>query len=114
AGMKGMMAYGVALKADDTVWTWAGESRTARRLIGVEGVTAIGASGHGLALKSDGTVVTWGIYVSSSPVPVSGLTDVTAMAAGHRHSLALKRDGTVAAWGDVTRRSTSPVAVSGL
>jgi len=32
-------------------------------------------------------------------VPVQGLTDVVAVAAGGRHSLALCADGTVWAWG---------------
>jgi hypothetical protein len=35
----------------------------------------------------------------TSPVQVSGLTAVTAIAAGNDHSLALKDDGTVWAWG---------------
>jgi hypothetical protein len=82
---------------------------------GLTTVTAI-ASGqeHSLALKSDGTVWAWGdgqlgqlgdgnFYTSppgvATPVQVSGLTAVTAIAGGTYHSLALKSDGTVWAWG---------------
>jgi alpha-tubulin suppressor-like RCC1 family protein len=58
-----------------------------------------------------------------TPVPVSGLTNVTAMAGGGLHSLALLSDGTVMAWGyngygqlgDGTFDTrTAPVPVSGL
>jgi alpha-tubulin suppressor-like RCC1 family protein len=36
---------------------------------------------------------------SPFPLPVSGLTGVTAIAAGSEHCLALKNDGTVVEWG---------------
>jgi alpha-tubulin suppressor-like RCC1 family protein len=60
---------------------------------------------------------------SATPVAVSGLTGVTALAAGGRHSLALLSNGTVMAWGDDeagqlgdggSTLSSVPVAVSGL
>jgi alpha-tubulin suppressor-like RCC1 family protein len=105
---------------------------------GLSGVQAIAAGGrHDLALLSDGTVTAWGDdtfgelgngRASSNadgehPVPVQGLTGVTAVAAGEAHSLALLGNGTVMAWGDnrsgqlgdgSTRSSSVPVAVSGL
>jgi alpha-tubulin suppressor-like RCC1 family protein len=78
---------------------------------GITGAVAAGAY-HTLALKADGTVWSWGYNASGqlgdgslvqrlSPVQVSGLTDVVAIAAGSANtSLALKRDGTVWGWGE--------------
>ena len=60
---------------------------------------------------------------SPTPVPVSGLTGVVAIAGGVGHSLALKSDGTVWAWGyngtgqlgdGSTTNRVTPVPVSGL
>jgi alpha-tubulin suppressor-like RCC1 family protein len=129
-------------------------------------VTALaGGLRHGLALLSDGSVLAWGendwgqlgdgndtgpetchaayaagsgyeVPCSPTPVAVSGLSDVVAIAAGAQHSLALLSNGTVMAWGDnergqlgdgttsgpdhcyteqePTQCSTSPAPVSGL
>lgn len=93
-------------------------------LSGLSGVVAIAAGAqHSLALLSDGTVMAWGdneggqlgdgttsgpdhcytetepTQCSTSPVPVGGLSEVTAIAAGQNYSLALLRNGTVMAWG---------------
>jgi hypothetical protein len=97
---------------------------------GLSGVTAVAAGGdHSLALLSNGTVMAWGYNqygqlgdgtatgpemcgsqaCSRVPVAVSGLTGVTAIAAGSGHSLALLGDGTVMAW-DITGTASSAMA----
>ena len=69
-----------------------------------------GGEWHTASLKSDGMVWTWGSNASGqlgdgtaidklTPVQVSGLNNVIAIAAGSFHTLALKSDGTVRAWG---------------
>jgi alpha-tubulin suppressor-like RCC1 family protein len=92
-----------------------------------------------LALLNDGTVVSWGdnsvgqlgagntigsqFELSTTPVAVGGLNEVTAIAAGRGYALALLKNGTVMAWGHnesgvlgnlTTKISTVPVAISGL
>ena len=69
-----------------------------------------GGASHSLSLKSDGTVWAWGkndygqlgdgtTTQRSTPVQVSSLSGVIAVADGDYHSLAVKSDGTVWAWG---------------
>jgi alpha-tubulin suppressor-like RCC1 family protein len=73
---------------------------------------------NGQGQLGDGTLIN-----RTTPVPVSGLANVTALAGGGGHSLALLLDGTGMAWGFndsgqlgdgtlITR--TTPVPVSGL
>jgi alpha-tubulin suppressor-like RCC1 family protein len=118
----------------------------------LSGVASIAAGGsQSIALLGDGGVVAWGentagqlgdgthtgpqtcVFVShegeagepcsATPVPVSGVSEAAAIAAGSNHNLALLRDGTVVAWGannegqlgdHNTKSSDVPVPVSGL
>lgn len=102
--------------------------QTPLKVSGLSGVTAIAAGDyHTIALTNDGTVWTWGkngtgqlgdgtdcerdggIFsdLSAKPIPcyktnpvqVSGLSGVTAIAAGGSHSVALTNDGKVWTWG---------------
>lgn len=79
---------------------------------GLSDVSSVASGDNfGVALKTDGTVWAWGQNSSfgqlgngrtayeSTPVRVSGLTDVVAIASGAHHSLAIRRDGSLWAWG---------------
>lgn len=120
--MSGGAVHSLAVKEDGTVWSWGGtgagrlgrtgNSSVPGQVAGLVGMTAVSAgAAHSLAVRgSDGTVWAWGSNVTgqlgdgtetdrSVPVQVSGLTNVTAVAAGENHSVALRADGTVWAWG---------------
>src|SRR5947207_1041949 len=92
-----------------------------------DGAQAWGANGSGEL--GDGTTEgpeKCGLEVkpcSTTAVAVSGLSGVSAVAAGAKHNLALLENGTVMAWGanetgqlgnGTTTLSTTPIAVSGL
>jgi alpha-tubulin suppressor-like RCC1 family protein len=140
-----LLARRLALKSDGTVWFWDEGSMVGRgtiigRVSELTDVVAISAGyPDNLALKRDGTVWEWsnlsgsGQVIMSTPVRVSDLTGVVAVAVGGAqigysfdyspYGIALKGDGTVWAWGDNTRgqlgdgTTTSrpaPVQVSGI
>src|SRR5206468_11465878 len=88
---------------------------TPTQVAGISNVKAVSAGYHSLALGNDGNVWTWGnnqygqlgnttnaatTKANPSPAQVSGLSGVTAIAAGWYHSLVLRNDGTVWAWGN--------------
>jgi len=106
--------HNLALLSDGTVEAWGNdeagqlgnggfkESDVPVAVKGLTGVTAISAGNyHSLALLSDGTVEAWGGDIlwqlgnietegqSRVPVPVSGLSGVTAIAAGNGQSYAV-------------------------
>ena len=149
--------HSLALLGDGTVVAWGsnewgqlgdgstgGLSNVPVTVSGLSGVTAISAGKYdSLALLSNGKVMAWGDdgggelgdgktgEGSNVPVPVSGLSGVTAISAGKgtnligdTHNLALLSNGTVMAWGNNGQGelgdgktggiSDVPVAVSGL
>ncbi len=112
------------LRTDGTVWGWgsatygqlgtavSADTSTPAPVAGLSGITAVsGGFSTGYALRTDGTVLAWGLggYAnlgngtydasSASPVPVSGLSGVTAIAGAGLSAFALKSDGTVWGWG---------------
>jgi RHS repeat-associated protein len=151
-------AFNLALLKNGTVKAWGedgegqlgngkegGESGEPVTVSGLSEVTAIATGfNFGLALLKNGTVKAWGVNyrgelteeegINSSDVPVSisGLSEVTAIAAGAESAYALLKGGTVKAWGLNTGGqlgngtftgpescsgfacSRSPVSVSGL
>ncbi len=91
AGGNFAMGHSIALKADGTVWAW-GYNRYGQLGITTETCDIyvyLGRNSYGFSA-----------FCSSTPVQVSGLTDVAAIAAGGSHTLALKTYGTVWTWGD--------------
>jgi alpha-tubulin suppressor-like RCC1 family protein len=133
------------VKSDGTLWAWGdynvGKKRSTHTVpLEIESLSDVAAvsagEAHSIALKKDGTVWAWGYNGQGqlgngamaesrlpTPVQVSSLFEIKAIAAGERHCLALKDDGTVWAWGDnwsgqlgdgTKRSSPSSIQVNGL
>jgi len=116
-------SFGVALRADGTVWQWgglAGPNGPAQTtpvqvpsLAGIVQIAAAGggaALGHALALRADGTLWAWGANGAGqlgdfttedrpAPVQVAGLANVTRISAGTTSSYAVTADGKLWLWG---------------
>jgi len=122
--------HNLALKADGTVVAWGmndtgqlGDgsnvgSATPVSVSSLTGVSAVSGGGmHSLALRSDGTVWSWGWNQygqlgdgtsgsgtdKNTPIQMSGLTGVSAIAASEAHSLMTRSQGTGLAWGSNSR-----------
>ena len=101
----------IALLADGTIVPLGVSAGAAVPGITTATAIACGPGGHFLALLADGTVMAWGRNLEgqvgngtfanpvATPVAVTGLTGVVAIAGGFNHSLALRNDGTVWSWG---------------
>jgi alpha-tubulin suppressor-like RCC1 family protein len=115
--------FSLAVKSNGTVWTWGenlygqlGNGTTTNSSVpvqvsGLTGITsATTATGafHCMAVKNDNTVWAWGrntygnlgdgsITHRSTPVQMSGITNIAGLAAGTNFSLLFKNDGTF--WG---------------
>jgi alpha-tubulin suppressor-like RCC1 family protein len=138
-------AHSLAVDREGTVFAWGsnhsgelGDETTANRstpgrVHGLPSITAIAAGqAHSLALGPEGGVWAWGNnwygqlgsgaiapqeWTPSTPAKISGLTDITSVAAGYGHSIALKADGTVWVWGNdgaFAILSPTPVQATGL
>jgi hypothetical protein len=112
--------HALALLENGTVRGWGtmfdgglgGGTSTPVPVGGLTGITALATTSFtAFALRGDGTVLAWGgnqygilgngstVEKSETPVPVTGLTGVTAIAAHSDTAYALRSDGTVWAWG---------------
>ena len=89
------------------------ESRTTPvRVAGAADFLALATgAGHTCGVREDGTAACWGWNlfgqlgtgtsgdIRNTPVPVAGLTNVRAIAAGNEHTCALHQDSTASCWG---------------
>lgn len=114
----GLNDYSLALKRDGTVWIWGDNVGQYLdepvKIGGLSGIVAVSAgNSQSMALGGDGSVWIWGenqegqlglgvLYGPdiTTPVKVSGLTNIVMVSTGNFYNLALSNDGTVWGWGD--------------
>ncbi len=131
--------HSIALKDNGTVWAWGenksgrlGDGTTTNRPTPIQvselfDVIAIAAGkSHTIALRADGTVWAWGNNgdgrlgngesesYEKTPVQVSGLGNIVAIAAGGSSTFALKDDGSVWAWGNNDDRQLGDCTTTGV
>ncbi|WP_395829727.1 MopE-related protein [Archangium violaceum] len=137
------IGHSLALDLDGQVWAWGQNSSgqvglgsavgtvlLPTKVVGLTGIQRIAAGGnYSLALGMDGQVWAWGQNTAGqvgtgttsvsvpSPVKVTGLPSIRAIAAGLSHALALDTNGGVWAWGQNTSGqvgtgSTSPTVLT--
>ena len=118
-------AHALAIKTDGTLLAWGsnrfgqlGDGSTTQRnrpveVSGAIDIIAVAAGDfHTIALKGDGTLLTWGrnlygqlglgessTYITTTPVTISGVDNVIAIAAENDFTIVLKSDGTLLVWG---------------
>lgn len=121
-----------ALRLDSTVFCWGnnengqlGSGQTLQssaapvQVWGIADATAVTAGdSHACAIRQTGAISCWGandsgqlgngrsgdITDSFIPVPVTDITDATAIAAGSNHTCALRQSGRISCWGDNENR----------
>ena len=122
-GGGGGLNFTCALLASGSVECWGdnsggelGDGSTTRstRPVAVSGITtatSLTAGGDGFACASlaDGAVECWGNH-SSTPVPVSGISDATAVSGGGSFVCALRSTGEVDCWADSDSLTAEPVS----
>jgi alpha-tubulin suppressor-like RCC1 family protein len=141
-------AHTLALTRYGALWAWGAnhfgqlgdgtttDKHTPVHVLELPPVVATFAGGaHNTALHGDGTLWSWGANhygqlgngmsatVSETPVTVTGLSNVVAVAAGNTFTIVLKEDGSVWSWGNnehgqlgdgTSIDRNTPVQVSGL
>jgi len=115
--------YGMALKADGTLWSWGqatagqmGDGNLSSKIVApqqVPGLSSVKQFSIGpsvFAITSTGEVYGWGVNTSAevnplrsrsinSPQLIAGLSNVTQIRCGAGFVIAMKNDGTVWTWG---------------
>jgi len=95
----GGSAHSLALRSDGTVWAW-GLNSLGELGVGMPSAPSPPVGAPSTPLASGEPFPPMTLPGRATPVQVSGLTDMAAVATGSWHSLALKRDGTVWSWGE--------------